>query len=89
MDIFGHLGLLLVIFLVALVVFGPRRMIGMVTNMLDVLRQTRDAMSKMSWTLTEEERPTTTPRVPPATPDHLKDDNVVDAVTTVNTPDEQ
>jgi Sec-independent protein translocase protein TatA len=89
MGIFDHLGLLFVIFLFALIVFGPKRMIAMVTNLMDTLRQTRDAMRQMSWTLTEEDQPATTQRVPPATPDHLNDDNVVDAVTTVHTPDEQ
>jgi hypothetical protein len=61
----------------------------MVANLMDTLRQTRDAMRQMNWTLTEEDHPTPTPRIPPVTPDHLNEENVVDAVTTVHTPDEQ
>lgn len=64
---FGHLGLVVLLFLLALVVFGPKRMIAMVSQLGDMLRQTRDAMKQMDWTGGDgAESPTSEGTPPPA-----------------------
>ncbi|HEX9038144.1 MAG TPA: twin-arginine translocase TatA/TatE family subunit [Ktedonobacterales bacterium] len=52
---FGHIGLIIVLLLVALVVFGPRRMIEMVTQLGKSLIQTRDALKEMHWSLSSDD----------------------------------
>ena len=58
---FGHIGLIIILFLVALVVFGPRRMIEMVSQLGRSLIQTRDALRQMNWNLTSDENDTPAP----------------------------
>jgi Sec-independent protein translocase protein TatA len=58
---FGHIGLIIILFLVALVVFGPRRMIEMVAQLGKSLIQTRDALRQMNWSLTSDEDDTPAP----------------------------
>ncbi len=71
---FGHIGLILILLLVALVVFGPKRMIEMVSQLGKSLRETRDALKEMNWSLTSDDHEASPP---PSSPtgserDHLR-----------------
>lgn len=52
---FGHIGLIVILFLVALVVFGPKRMIEMVAQLGKSLIETRDALRQMNWSMTSDQ----------------------------------
>lgn len=60
---FGHIGMIFLLLLVALIVFGPKRMIGMVSQFGKALRETRDALKEMNWNLTGEAEETPAPPV--------------------------
>ena len=72
---FGHIGLIILLFLLALIVFGPRKMIEMVTQLGETLRQTRDAMRQMNWGLADdgESEPSTAEKstAPPVESSHV------------------
>lgn len=53
--IFGHIWEILGLLLLALIVFGPKRMIEMGSQLGKTLRETRDAMKEMNWNLTGSE----------------------------------
>lgn len=52
---FGHFWLILGLLLIALIVFGPKRMIEMGSQLGKTLRETRDAMKDMNWSLTSDD----------------------------------
>jgi Sec-independent protein translocase protein TatA len=58
---FGHIGLILLLFLLALIVFGPKRMIEMVSQLGKSLIETRDAMRQMNWSLSSDEEDSASP----------------------------
>lgn len=70
---FGHIGLILLLFLLALVVFGPRRMIEMVSQLGKSLIETRDAMRQMNWSLSGDEENAATPNAPAAPAQDVRD----------------
>jgi Sec-independent protein translocase protein TatA len=71
---FGHIGLIFLLLLVALVVFGPKRMIEMVSQLWKTLLETRDALKEMNWSLTGDAEETPAPPVSPTggERDHLR-----------------
>lgn len=58
---FGHIGEILFLLLLALIVFGPKRMIEMVSQLGKTLLQTRDALKEMNWSLTNDTEETPSP----------------------------
>ena len=83
--LFGHIGEILLLLLLALVVFGPKRMIAMVAQLGDMLRQTRDALKEMNWSLTGDEHETPAPPAPSTggERDHLR---IVESAPTQSAP---
>ncbi len=71
---FGHIGEIILLFIVALIVFGPKRMIEMVSQLWKSLLDTRDALKEMNWNLTgdEPEVPTPTAASTSGERDHLR-----------------
>ncbi len=71
---FGHIGEILLLLLLALIVFGPKRMIEMTSQLGKTLRETRDALKEMNWSLTSDAKETPTPPAPPSSGerDHLR-----------------
>lgn len=71
---FGHIGLTILLMIVALIVFGPKRMIEMVSQLWKTLLNTRDALKEMSWNLSvdEPETPTPTAASTSSERDHLR-----------------
>jgi Sec-independent protein translocase protein TatA len=76
---FSHLGLLVLLFFLALIVFGPKRMIEMVTTLVDTLRQTRDAMRQMNWSLTGDDSEPPASVKPPVSGEDVSDANAVES----------
>ena len=71
---FGHIGEIIALLLLALIVFGPKRLIEMGSQLGKTLRETRDALKEMKWNLTGDEQE---PSAPTASPvggerDHLR-----------------
>jgi sec-independent protein translocase protein TatA len=58
---FGHIGEILLLLLLALIVFGPKRMIEMGSQLGKTLRETRDALKGMNWSLTGDTEETPPP----------------------------
>ncbi|HEU0028568.1 MAG TPA: twin-arginine translocase TatA/TatE family subunit [Ktedonobacterales bacterium] len=52
---FAHIGEIIVLLLLALIVFGPKRLIEMGSQLGKTLRETRDALKEMNWSLTSDE----------------------------------
>ena len=62
---FGHIGEIIVLLLLGLIVFGPKRLIAMGSQLGKTLRETRDALKEMKWSLTGDEPE---PSAPPISP---------------------
>jgi Sec-independent protein translocase protein TatA len=55
---FGHIGEIIGLLLLALIIFGPKRFIEMGSQLGKSLRETRDALKEMNWSLTGDEQET-------------------------------
>ncbi len=53
---FGHIGEIIGLLLLALIIFGPKRMIEMGSQLGKALRDTRDALKEMNWSLMGDEK---------------------------------
>jgi TatA/E family protein of Tat protein translocase len=51
----GHIGEIIFLLALALLVFGPKRLITMASQLGKTLRETRDALKEMNWSLTGNE----------------------------------
>ncbi len=58
---FGHIGEIIALLLLALIVFGPKRLIEMGSQLGKTLRETRDALKDMKWNLTDDEQEPSAP----------------------------
>ena len=58
---FGHIGEIIALLLLALIVFGPKRLIEMSSQLGKSLRETRDALKEMKWSLTGDEQEPSAP----------------------------
>ena len=58
---FAHIGEIIFLLLLALIVFGPKRLIAMTSQLGKALRETRDALKEMNWNLTGDEAETPAP----------------------------
>lgn len=82
--LFGHFWLILGLLLIALIVFGPKRMIEMGSQLGKTLRETRDAMKDMNWSLTGDD--TDKPPAPPAAGADNEYSRVVESAPSKDTP---
>lgn len=71
--LFGHIGEIIGLLVLALIVFGPRRLIEMGPQLGKTLRETRDAIKEMNWSLTgDEPESPASPAAPGGERDHLR-----------------